>query len=149
MQAILQSQQNTISADTAAINAQAQANATKAQMAGNMLNAGGGLLQGLVTMSDERQKTSVAPAEKQVSEMLDKLSPFAYRYKDESLPGTAPGQRFGIMAQDLERSAAGKSAVRETEHGKMIDVGQGLGVALAALSTLHRRLKAVEGRSAR
>lgn len=98
--------------------------------------------------SDERNKTApggkLPSARKEVNEMMDKLEPLSYEYKDTSLPGTAEGKRYGIVAQDLEKSSLGKTLVKNTEHGKMVDHVQGFGAVLAAQSELNRRLKKLE-----
>lgn len=80
-------------------------------------------------------------------QMLSALEPVAYKYQPGS--GEDPGQqRYGILAQDLERSPMGASIVRETPRGKEIDVGHGLTAALASLADLNRRLKGIETRGA-
>lgn len=94
-------------------------------------------------MSDKTQK-KFPTANKEVNEMMDKLEPKKYQYKDTSLPGTAEGTRYGIMAQDLEKSTLGKTLVKQTENGKMIDTVQGFGAVLAAQAELNRRLKKIE-----
>jgi hypothetical protein len=99
-------------------------------------------------MSDERQKKNIKAADSEMREFVDALSPNTYEYKDTSLKGTAPGKRYGIMAQALERSRAGKSIVMDTPEGKKVDVAQGLGVALAALAAMNKRLGKMEGRRA-
>lgn len=91
-----------------------------------------------------RQKQKLPDAVAEVNEMMDKLEPKKYKYKDASLPGTAPGTRYGIIAQDLEKSSLGKTLVKDTQHGKMIDTVQGFGAVLAAQAELNRRLKKVE-----
>jgi hypothetical protein len=78
-------------------------------------------------------------------QMLSALEPVAYKYQPGS--GEDPGQqRYGILAQDLERSPMGASIVHETPRGKEIDVGHGLTAALASLADLNRRLKGIETR---
>ncbi len=74
------------------------------------------------------------------SEMLDALHPYAYTYKPGM--GEDPSkQRFGIMAQDLEKTPMGKSVVVDTPGGKKIDVPQATGVQFAALADIHDRLQ--------
>jgi predicted XRE-type DNA-binding protein len=99
-------------------------------------------------MSDKRQKKNIKAADAEMREFVDALSPNTYEYKDTSLEGTSPGKRYGIMAQALEKSRAGKSIVIDTKDGKKVDVAQGLGVALAALAAMNKRLGKVEGRRA-
>ncbi len=113
-----------------------------------------GLLPGLVSQmgqtagqmasmaSDERLKTNVADARSEVDEMLDALSPKSYDYKDEKW---GKGRRAGIMAQDMERSEAGRRVVFETPEGKMLDVNKALSAALASSARLNERVRKLEG----
>jgi hypothetical protein len=50
------------------------------------------------------------------------------------------------MAQDLERSAAGKRIVSETSDGKMLDVNKALSASLAASARLNERVRTLEGK---
>jgi len=95
-------------------------------------------------MSDKTQKTEIKSKGGISKEFLDVLKPYEYKYKDPSMDGAAHGRRFGIMAQDLEKSEAGKSIVMDTPDGKKIDVSQGLGLSLAALADINERLKKLE-----
>lgn len=95
-------------------------------------------------LSDETQKQDIKSSSKDVKGFLDKLSEKSYEYKNSKLPGTASGRRFGIIAQDLEKSQAGKSIVKDTEYGKMVDTQQGFGLALSALAHLNKRLSKLE-----
>lgn len=50
---------------------------------------------------------------------------YGYEYKDPSAPGAAPGEHYGPMAQDLEKTPAGASTVIEGKDGKKaIDTGR-------------------------
>ena len=77
-------------------------------------------------------------------ELLENIAPYSYEYVDLSVVGTAPGRRFGVMAQDLEKSEAGRSIVFEVDGIKKINTGQGLILALGALAYCHERIKALE-----
>lgn len=108
------------------------------------MGAVGDGMTGFGTLSDERAKERISDGSKAAREMLDKLHPHEYWYK--SGLGT-PGKKLGIMAQDLEASELGKSAVRTEEDGyKRVDIPMGLGLAMAGLAETHRRLKKLEGR---
>lgn len=111
------------------------------QMMGGLLQ--GGAMAGMMAMSDARQKTGAGPAD--MDGFLDSLSPQTYQYKNPDMAGAAPGQRYGVMAQDVEKSAPGNTIVQDTPQGKMMDPVQGLGVALAALGALNKRVRAMEG----
>jgi predicted XRE-type DNA-binding protein len=140
--AVLQSETNKFTAEQARLTGQ-QANQSKS--AGNIIGTVGSVV---AMMSDERQKKNIKAADEEMREFVDALSPNTYEYKDTSLEGTSPGKRYGIMAQALEKSRAGKSIVLDTKDGKKVDVAQGLGVALAALAAMNKRLGKVEGRRA-
>ena len=88
--------------------------------------------------SDERGKTDLRPAEG-----------YSYRYKDPGAPGAAPGRHYGPMAQDLEKTPAGRSTVVDTPQGKMVDTGRLTMVTAAATSETQRRLDDAEDEIAR
>ena len=121
---------------------QAAATAQSQQQAG--LLGAAGTLGAAYLKSDKTQKTEIKSKGGISKEFLDVLKPYAYKYKDPSMDGAAHGRRFGIMAQDLEKSEAGKSIVMDTPDGKKIDVSQGLGLSLAALADINERLKKLE-----
>lgn len=102
---------------------------------------GGGI--GAIALSDRNLKTDIKDASQEVDEMLDRMSPYSYRYKDER---HGAGPRAGIMAQDLERSDAGRRLVVETPVGKGVDVNKAVSAALAAAARLHRRVADLEGK---
>lgn len=93
-------------------------------------------------MSDERLKTGIAPGGGEASEALAALGGGAtFNY----VPGAGPpGRRIGPMAQDMERTPAGASAVIDTPAGKAIDRDQALGLALAGASEQELRLRRIE-----
>lgn len=91
-----------------------------------------------------KDESKFPSASKEVNEMMDKLEPKKYRYKNPNAPGAAEGNRYGIMAQDLEKSSLGKTLVKQTQQGKMVDTVQGFGAVLAAQAELNRRLKKLE-----
>lgn len=106
----------------------------------------GGLMQAgaaYAMSSDRNAKKDVREVSSQIDDMLEKLEAKAYRYKD---PRHGEGRRAGIMAQDLERSEAGRRIVRDTPDGKMVDINAGLSAALASVARLHKRMKKLEGK---
>lgn len=115
------------------------------QLLGQGLNIGSSLL-GAFAMSDKANKKNIKPGDKKISKFLDSLSAREYEYKNTEQPGTAPGKRVGIMAQDLEKSDAGKSMVVDTPSGKMVNYAQGFGTMLAAQAEMNKRLKKLEGK---
>ncbi len=113
--------------------------------------AGGGLLSGIGNLlgagdlfSDKELKQDIKKIDKESGKFLDALQSYSYNYKDPSGPGKAEGTRYGIMAQDLEKSEMGKSLVKDTIHGKSVDTIQGFGAVLAAQSSMHKRIKQLE-----
>lgn len=96
---------------------------------------------GAALLSDKNQKTNIEASSKDVSKFLNSLSAKKYDYKDGSMEGAAHGKRYGIIAQDLEKSDMGKSLVMDTPNGKMIDTNQTVGALLAAVSHLNKRLE--------
>lgn len=115
--------------------------------------ATGDLITGLVgagAKSDRRAKENITDAnQSDLAKLLKDLgSPKAYDYKEPDSVGAAPGRNFGPLAQDIERSRIGKSIVKDTSDGKMVDVNRALLVALAALGHVDKRVRGLEGRSA-
>lgn len=120
-----------------------QAATQRQGLLGGLLSTGGQVAGAAIMASDERLKTDISDAGGEVDEMLDALKPYRYRYKDEKF---GQGARAGIMAQDLERSAAGRRVVTETADGKMLDVNKALSAALAGVARVNERLRKVEAR---
>lgn len=112
---------------------------------GAAAGAGSAILGGII--SDKDKKTAIGDGDDEIAAMLDKLKAHKFQYKNPGEPGAAPGKRAGVMAQDLEKSMAGKALVVETPDGsKGIDSPQAVGAMLAALASLHARTKRLEGR---
>ena len=92
--------------------------------------------------SDKNLKTDIGDASSDVRDAMNELSPYAYRYKDEGLLGA--GKHAGIMAQDLEKSKLGKQVVVETAKGKAVSIPRAVGLVLASVADLNKRLAKVE-----
>jgi hypothetical protein len=126
-----------------------QINAGVAQ--GNAASAGkyggavfGGLMQGAAALaSDERLKTNIdrGHVDAEMRDFLTALDPASYDYKQAS---HGEGRHWSVMAQSAAKSAAGRSFVQETPEGLALDTRKATGVALAALSHLHRRQDKLE-----
>jgi hypothetical protein len=97
--------------------------------------------------SDKRLKKDVKPIKsKDTNELLDKLAPKYFGYKNPEVEGQ--GQRVGVMAQDLEKSKVGKTMVQEDETGtKRIDLGNAFGTLVALQKDINDRLKKLEDSS--
>lgn len=94
-------------------------------------------------MSDRNVKTDVADARGEADDFLRVLRAKSWRYKD---PAHGEGKHVGVMAQDLERSKAGRRAVVETPAGKAVNYSALAPVFAAALGRLEERLSHVERR---
>jgi endosialidase-like protein len=115
---------------------QAQDNADR-QNTNQLIGTG---LTAAAMFSDKNVKEDIKKFD--ASEFLDSIIPKKYKYKD---PSMGEGERYGIVAQDLERSPAGDSIVKDTPRGKAVDTTEATGPILAALGDLHHRLKRMEG----
>jgi hypothetical protein len=103
-----------------------------------LYNAGATALT-LAATSDERAKTNIESAEGSGLDMLASLGSHSYDYKEPEKHGE--GRFFGPMAQELERTAAGRSAVIERDGVKMVDTGR-LSLSLAsAMAEMQRKLE--------
>jgi len=98
-------------------------------------------------MSDERAKTDVRDGDADLREFLDAVGAYSYRYKNPNAPGAAPGRHVSPMAQEIEGTTVGRSAVVEGEDGrKRVDYARLLGAIVAAEGHLNKRLSKLEGR---
>lgn len=136
-------------AKSADLDYQAAKKAGEASKRGQNIGIATGIINGVATVgaakSDRRAKTNIGEiGEDELRKLLGKLKPSSFDYKEPDSEGAARGKRFGIMAQDLEKSAVGKALVREKNGVKMVDVGQSVGTLLAAAASLHKRLEKVE-----
>ena len=117
--------------------AQAQADASTMGTLGKL---------GAAALSDVRTKVDIEGGESGIRNMLDKLQPYEYNYKDEFKEDSGDeGRQLGVMAQDLEASPLGSEFVQEDENGtKRVDYGKMGSTQMAAISDLHQRIKALE-----
>lgn len=123
------------------ITAQGVAGAQQAQS--QLLGAGIGAA-GAALASDEKLKKNIKSGKGKTSDFLNALSAREFEFRDTSVPGTAPGKRVGILAQDLEKSEMGKALVKEVNGNKTVDTVQGFAAVLAAQSVLNERLNELE-----
>jgi len=92
--------------------------------------------------SDENLKTNISPARPDIDKFLHSLGAHSYQYKHPELDGQ--GTFVSPMAQELEKTEIGKSAVIETPRGKMVDYARLGGVNLAAVSVVHREVSQLQ-----
>jgi hypothetical protein len=89
--------------------------------------------------SDEREKKAM--------EAFDETPGYSYNYKDPDAMGSAHGRQYGIMAQDLEKTPAGRSVVKTAPSGtKMVDTSRLALVEGAALNGALKRIAELEKR---
>lgn len=92
-------------------------------------------------MSDEDVKKKKKKTDDHMEAFLDALNAYQFEFKNEK---HGKGKKYGVMAQDLEKSKVGKAMVEEGPEGKMIDMASGLGTTMAALGYINDRLKKLE-----
>jgi hypothetical protein len=93
----------------------------------------------------EQQKEMAKDGPQATEDFMSTLKPEQFQYKQDS--GFNDGQKphVGVMAQDLEKTPEGKSAVVDTPEGKMVDTKQLSMMLAAAMGDLHMRLSRLEG----
>lgn len=136
-------------ADALAAKAQQQTDARKSKdaMVGGLLGTAGTVGAGLLSKSDERSK-NIEDKAPDMDAFLASLKPLAFKYKDPGSAGAAPGENVGVVAQDVEKTPTGRTMVKDTPDGKMLDMQKGFGVILAALASLHDKYDQLEQKAA-
>ncbi len=94
--------------------------------------------------SDKNSKKNIKENNETMA-FLNALTDNSYEYKEPDSVGAAHGRQYGPMAQDLEKTNMGKSAVIETKEGKMVDTTRAMFLALSGLSNINARLNKLEG----
>ena len=93
----------------------------------------------LPMISDEREKEAMRA--------FDETPGYSYNYKDPEMSGATEGRQFGVMAQDLEKTPAGASVVKEGPNGvKMVDTSRLALVEGAALNGALKRIAELEAK---
>lgn len=111
---------------------------------GMLGSALGGFGSMALLASDRHVKKDIKAGDRAVERTLSALAAKTYAYKDER---HGAGPQVGIIAQDLERTPLGRSAVVPHPEGfRAVDVPRGLSISLAGLANLNKRLQAVEGK---
>lgn len=94
--------------------------------------------------SDIRAKTAIAPAP-EVSDTFRKLGEYSYEYRD---PKLGQGRQFGPMAQELEETPAGATAVGQRPDGmKTIDTSRLALLNASETAKMRRELDALKGQA--
>lgn len=105
----------------------------------------GGVGRSPMAYSDKFTKQNIDNmVDRKIENLLDNLHAYEYSYKQPNMPGRGYGRFVSPMAQELERTDLGRSAVIETPNGKMVDYGKLGGVMLAAQAYLNSRLEELE-----
>lgn len=89
-----------------------------------------------VMASDKKEKKKIGNiSDSEIDEFLSAIKPKTFEYKDDSRPGTAPGERIGFMLQDVQGTKLGDAITRKGPQGQlMYDKDNLNGIILAALS---------------
>lgn len=103
-------------------------------------------LESWVNSSDERgkeRKQYSGSGNDLLEEFISKLKPSTYVYKDPDAPLAGEGDQLGVMAQDLQKSRVGRSAVEKDENGRLVVnygklAGQNLAVGVEAYKKADR-----------
>lgn len=114
-----------------------------------LLGMGAGLASG-VMKSDRRSKTRIRPGRAtELKEYLSSAPGSHYRYRRPNAPGQRPGENFGPMAQDLQKSKIGRTVVVEGTDGLYVDTGRLALADHAALTHLAQRVERLAARVGR
>lgn len=110
---------------------------------GNLVGTAGTVASSLVAKSDKNSK-NIENGIPDLDAFMATLKPAAFTYKDPSSAGAAPGENVGVMAQDVEKTPVGRTMVKNTPDGKMLDMQKGFGIVLAGLASLHDKYEELE-----
>lgn len=97
--------------------------------------------------SDRSAKKGVRDDGNALLEFAKKLDPVSFEYKDPE-PGMG-GRMPGILAQDMEKSKAGRQAVVETPEGKAVDIKKGLSLALATIAAMKDEIDSLKSKKSK
>lgn len=102
--------------------------------------------------SDERSKKNMSDlSDADINKTLDGLKAKSYEYSADAqrkAPGmTQPGRQVGIIAQDMEKTPAGDMVEKTRDGTRAINIPKATSFALAALSVLGNKVKALEAKA--
>lgn len=120
--------------------------------------AEGGIIPGKAKVKGDSEKNDVVPAllspgeaviprtvmdgdKEKIQDFIDKLKAYQYEYKDKK---HGEGEHASVMAQDLEKSELGKTAVMDTPEGKMVDYGKLAAPMLAHQVMMAKKIEDLE-----
>lgn len=85
--------------------------------------------------SDERQKENIRRDPKEVDRFIKSLRPSTFQMSQGG------ERRMGVIAQDMERSEAGRDMVRSEPGGKVVDGSKAVQMLMAAVGRLGERVE--------
>jgi hypothetical protein len=91
--------------------------------------------------SDQQAKTDIQPGDAPLDQFLSNLGSHQYQYIDKK-----HGDKTYVspMAQELEKTLIGKSAVIDTPEGKKVQYARLMGASLSALALHHQDIKDIK-----
>lgn len=115
------------------------------ESAGNVIG-GLGAGAGAIAKSDENAKKSIEGASSEIDGFLRAITGKSYEYKDSHKEDHTAGRGRYVspMAQDLEKTDIGRSMVKNSKGGKVVDYGKGFGALLASQARIAERLDQIE-----
>ena len=113
------------------------------EQSGNQLLGAGASAAGGLIASDIRAKENIQPASGDLNQTFRNFQPYSWNYKNPAQYGG--GRFYGGMAQDLEATPAGATAVQQGPGGaKMIDTSRLATLTAAETANLRRELDEVQ-----
>lgn len=95
--------------------------------------------------SDENSKKAIHKEDSLIHKFLDAIDPVTFDYKSpDGIMGRTPGKHMGVIAQQVEKAPGGKSMVKDTSEGKVIDLASAVGALMSAAADAHDRISTVE-----
>lgn len=104
-------------------------------------------VEGTPAAADRKAEAVAQQLDEAADETARKLQVYQYEYEpDLQAQGAPSGLRGGIMAQDLEDTPLGHTAVKQTPAGKALDLPQVTGLGLGLIGRQARRADELEAR---
>lgn len=141
----LQSQGQGVTAAGDTVGANVKNSQAESGFIGNAANSIGGEL---ASLSDKNAKKNIKPVKAELDATFEALSPKTFEYKNPAAPGAGPGERVGIIAQDMAKTPLGKDVVIDGSPMKL-DMGNALGLALAGIASMRKELDTLKSKKAR
>lgn len=116
---------------------------TKQKAQAGLLSTAGSIAGAI--FSDERVKTDVKDVPKKtLGAFLASLKGKSYNYKSPEYDHDPGDKHVGVMAQSLEKTKLGKSAVKEMDGTKQISLGRALQLLMAGEGHLYREIQGLK-----